>query len=401
MPILEYTAKDAAGQTQKGVLEATDAKKAAEVLAGSELTPITIVEQKKALKPSIKIISRVSGKQLVAFTRQLATMVSAGLPLAQALRTLEVQSESAKLREAIGEMIRDVEGGSPFSVSLAKHPKIFSNVYINLVRVGEASGKLDVVLLNLADAVERSFEFKSKIRSAMVYPVMIMCAMVAVFGFLFVFVVPQLAEVYESFDAELPLQTRLVIAISELITQRGWLFALILASLYLSFHQFKKTRQGKIILAKFVLRLPVIGRLKKNIEVTEFTRTLGLLVQSGVPILQSLEISCESMSNILYIEGVRAAAKQVERGVSISAALANTTSFPPMLTQMVSVGEHTGKLDEVLKRLSDFLQRETDTAVDGLATALEPIILIALGAMVGFIVMAIVMPIYNLTSSFG
>lgn len=400
MPILKYTAKNAQGQTQTGSLEAADAKKAAEFLAGSQLTPISIEEQKPALNLLGKLFSRVSGKQLVAFTRQLATMVSAGLPLAQALHTLEVQTESETLKKAIEEIVRDVEGGSPFSASLAKHPKIFSTVYINLVRVGEASGKLDTVMLNLADAVERSYEFKSKVRSAMVYPVMIMCAMVGVFGFLFVFVVPQLEDIYKSFNAVLPFQTRVVIAISHLMLQRGWLFLLIMASVMISYRQFKKTYQGRVILAKIGLRLPVLGKLRKNIEITEFTRTLGLLVQSGVPILQSLEISCESMTNIIYIEGVRSAAKQVERGVSISAALSNTTSFPPMLTQMVSVGEHTGKLDDVLRRLSEFLQRETDASVAGLATALEPIILIGLGAMVGFIVMAIVMPIYNLTSSF-
>lgn len=400
MPILNYTAKTEEGKTEKGVIDASSAKKAAEVLAGSELTPITITEQKHKLNLLERISGRVSGKQLVGFTRQLATMVSAGLPLASALRTLESQTESETLRSAIEEVVRDVEGGAPLSNSLGKHEKIFSRVYINLVKVGEASGKLDSVLLNLAEAVERSYEFKTKMRSAMIYPMMIMITMLVVFAFLFIFVVPQLAEVYKSFNAELPLQTRFVIALSELITKKGWLFLLMMFGAFVGFRQFKKSKAGAYALAKFSLRIPVLGGLKKNIEITEFTRTLGLLVESGVPILQSMEIATDSMSNIVYKDGVRAATSQVERGVSIAVALSSTTSFPPMLTQMISVGERTGKLDEVLKKLSEFLQKETDAAVENLATALEPLILMILGAMVGFLVMSIVLPIYNLTSGF-
>ena len=400
MTILRYTAKNAAGVTQKGTIDALDPKKAAEAMIANGLTPITISEQGQSVSLIDRLRGHVSGKQIVGFTRQLATMVSAGLPLSQALETLESQCENETLRKALSDILRDVEGGSPFSVSLAKHDLIFSKVYINLVKVGEASGKLDSVLLNLAEAVERSYEFKAKVRGAMIYPVMIMVVMLAVFAFMFIFVVPQLAEIYKSFDAELPIQTKFVITISELVTKKGWLFVLISLTAQVSFFQFKKTQTGRHGLARLALAFPILGKLHKNIEITEFTRTLGLLVQSGVPILQSLEISTDSMSNSIYIEGVRNATKQVERGVSISVALSNTTEFPPMLTQMISVGEHTGKLDEVLKKLSEFLQRETDSSVANLTTALEPMILLILGAMVGFLVMSIVMPIYNLTSGF-
>ncbi len=400
MPVLTYTAKDQQGQLKKGTVEALDPKKAAEVLAGSELTPITIKEQKTRFSLREKLGGGVSGKQLVAFTRQLATMVSAGLPLPQSLQTLETQTDSERLREVIADLVRAVEGGSPLSLGMEKHSKVFSPVYVNLVKVGEASGKLDTVLLNLADTVEKSYDFKSKVRTAMVYPTMIMLTMLVVFTFLFVFVVPQLAQIYENFERELPIQTKLVIAISDLLTQRGWLVILLLIMGVVSFVQFKKTELGKYFLARLGLKFPIIGHLRQNVEITEFTRTLGLLVQSGVPILQAMEIATQSMNNLLFREGVLNATKQVERGVSIAVALSNTTTFPPMVTQMIGVGERTGKLDEVLRRLSEFLQKETNASVDNLATALEPIILVVLGAMVGFLVMSIILPIYDLTSSF-
>ena len=400
MPTLIYTAKDAQGNTKKGTIEALDDARAAKALAELGLTPISI-QHKKALTARLRqLTGRVSGKTLAGFTRQLATMVAAGLPLTQALSTLESQSDNDTLRSILQDVVRDVEGGSPLSTSLQKHPKVFSSVYVNLVRVGEASGQLDKVLVNLATAVERSYEFRAKIRTAMIYPVMILVTMTVVFAFLFIFVVPQLAEVYESFDADLPLQTKFVLFLSDLMVHRGWILLILIGAGIYGFRMFQRSDVGKHLLARLALKMPVLGNLRKNIEVTEFTRTLGLLVQSGVPILQSLEIATESMRNVVYKEGARAATKQVERGVSIAVALNNSTAFPPMLTQMISVGEQTGKLDEVLNKLSDFLQKETDQTVENLSTALEPIILIALGAMVGFLVMSIVLPIYNLTSSF-
>lgn len=400
MPTFIYTAKDAKGLTQKGSIDASSAKKVAELLAQNLLIPISIDEKKVRKTPFDTFFQRVSGRVLAGFTRQFATMVSAGLPITQALQTLAAQTDNQTLRRVLDQVVADIEGGAPLSVSLSKHPNLFSSVYINLVRVGEASGKLDQVLINLAEAVERSYEFRARVKSAMIYPFMIVIVMIAVFGFLFIFVVPKLKEVYESFNATLPFQTRLVIAISDLMVQRGWLFLLMVGGAYYGIHVFKKTPKGRIFFATLALKLPVLGTLRKNIEVTEFTRTLGLLVQSGVPILQSLEIATESVTNAVYKDGILAATKQVERGVSLSVALSTTTKFPPMLIQMVNVGEQTGKLDDVLSKLSAFLQKETDSLVQNLSTALEPIILVSLGAMVGFLVMSIILPIYNLTSSF-
>lgn len=396
MPIFKYTAKDSDGITKEGVLEAESKIKAAEILSSTKLTPITILEDKKRI--NLKFLSGVKGSDLVTFTRQLATMVTSGLPLSQAMQTLQLQTSSDKLKEVLRAIRSEIEAGSSLSQALEQHPDVFSPLYVNLVRVGEASGKLDQVLNNLADSVERSYTFRSNLRAAMIYPALVTVTMIGVFIFLVTFVVPQLAQVYESFDADLPLQTRLIIAISDLFVKRWWLVLIVSAVVVFSFLRFRKTESGKRILAKISLKLPVFGNLLKEIEVTEFTRTLGLLVGSGVPILESLEIVSGSMRNLIYQEQVVLSAKQVEKGISVGVALSSVTDFPPMLTQMVSVGEETGKLDEVLTRLADFMQSEVDLKVKNLSAAIEPIILVALGAMVGFLVISIVLPIYQLTS---
>lgn len=402
MPLFRYTAKDKAGKTRTGTIETVSKEKAARTLEEHDLIPIGIVPERGFLSlfRLLDKIKRVSGGELVVFTRQLATMVGSGLPLSSALQTLEVQTENDKVRQILEDSRLEVEGGAPLSVSFAKHPELFSNVYTNLIKVGETSGQLDKVLVRLAENLEKQQDFKNKIKSAMIYPVLILFALTGVFILMMVYVVPKLAEVYTSFDAELPPATRLIIAISELFTKRLWFMALIVAALIFGFKQFKKTEQGKYFLARLTFKMPILGKLKKDIDVTEFTRTFGLLISSGVPIMQSLEIVSDSMSNVLYKDSLKSASRQVERGIALAVPLANDPNFPPMLTQMIAVGEETGKLDEVLFRLADFMEAQTDSAVKGLSTALEPIILVILGVMVAFLVLSIVMPIYNLTSTF-
>jgi len=402
MPLFRYSAKDKKGATRTGTVEALNKEKAARVLEDHELIPISIVPEAKgfALSKLTKGFQKVSGSELVVFTQQLATMVGAGLPLAQSLQTLEVQSDNPKMRQVLAESRQDVEGGTPLSEAFAKHPELFTHVYTNLIKVGETSGQLDKVLLRLSQNLEKQQEFKSKVKGAMVYPILILVAMVGVFVLLMVYVVPNLAEVYKSFDAELPPTTKLIIAISDLLTKRLWLFIVMIVAFVFVFMRFKNTTRGEYFFARLVFKMPIMGRLQKNIDVTEFTRTFGLLISSGVPIMQALEIVSDSMSNVLYQDSLRNAAKQVEKGVALGVPLANDPNFPPMLTQMVSVGEETGKLDEILFRLADFMEMQTDSSIKGLTTALEPIILVLLGGMVAFLVLSIVMPIYNLTSSF-
>src|SRR3989344_6740075 len=286
MPIFNYIAKDIHAKTIGGTLEATDSAKASELLLSNSLTPVSITPVHVKSKFKIQILfERISQKQLMVFTRQISTMVGAGLPLTQTLKTLELQTENPTLKSIVKTLTIDIESGSPMSAGLEKFPRYFSPIYINLVRAGEASGKLDTVMLKLADQVERSYEFKQKVRTALVYPVLVIITMVIVVTGLLVFVVPQMKTIYESFNAELPYQTKFIIALSDFISHRFWVLGILIAIFIFGYKKFKKTPAGEQFLAKLSLRMPITGKVRQGVDITEFSRTLGLLVASGVPIL--------------------------------------------------------------------------------------------------------------------
>ena len=397
--IYAYTAKDVSGKTKNGFIEAASTDQAAEILRSRRLVPTEIKEkQTNTLALLSQRLRGVSEKEKTIFTRQLATMVAAGLPLARALGILSAQTRNSRFREILSASLRDVQAGTPLSSSLEKQEGIFSRVYISLVRAGEASGALDSILLRLAENQEKRREFLGRTKGALIYPAIVVIGMGGVFVMMMVFVIPKLMDMYKDLGAELPLPTRIMIGVSRIFTDFWWALLLIAGAAAFGFWRFSQTDQGRHLLARAILRLPIVGPISTQSQLAEVTRTLGLLIQSGVPILTALEISKGAVSNVLYLEAIERAAVSVEKGAPLSATLKNDPLFPASLGQMVEVGEETGKVDEVLAKISTFFESEVDQAVNNLSVALEPIIMVLLGVMVGFLILSVILPIYSLTS---
>jgi type IV pilus assembly protein PilC len=327
-------------------------------------------------------------------------MITAGLPLTDGLRILEQQSKPA-IQKLLADLIRDIEGGNSFGDALEKHPDLFDRVFIQLVRAGEAGGVLDEILARLADNLEKAKDFRSKTRGALIYPVIVLIAMAIVGAIMMIFVIPKLTEMYADFGADLPLATQLLISISNFFVNFWWLMIAAIVGGIFGIQAWYKTDQGLHYIDKMKLQIPIMGQLRRKIILTEFSRTMSLLLAAGVSLLEGLAITTKAVDNVLYRDALEQAADQVEKGVSLGQAIsAYDEIFPPILYQMIAVGEETGKLDEVLMKLADYFQSETEQEIKNLTTALEPIIMIVLGLMVGVMVIAIIMPIYNLTSQF-
>jgi type IV pilus assembly protein PilC len=396
-----YKAKNKEGKTVKGAIEAIDEKQAAVILRGKGLVlfslKLTRVDVFKTV--SSKLLHRIGLGEVTTFTRQLSTMITAGLTVADALRILKEQS-SQSLTAVIDDVLREVEGGSTLAAALEKHHEIFNDVYVALVRAGEAAGVLDEVLNRLAENLEKQKEFKSKVKGAMIYPMVIVVGMVIVGTIMMIFVIPKLLSLYQEFGTELPLPTKILISISDLATRFWWITLIIVGVAIFSFRSFQKTPLGKKKIDQLKLQLPIFGGLQKMTILTEVTRTLGLLVSTGISIIDGLNIVARAANNLVYLEELQFAAKQVERGLPLGGTLAEFEEFPPVVPHMISVGEETGKLDEVLTKLSHYFESESEEMVKGLTTAIEPLIMVVLGLGVGFLIISVILPIYNLTTSF-
>lgn len=400
MALFAYSAKNDHGEPVKGKVEAQTKQQAVAALRGRNLLVISIRPVSEESFAILKtLMFGIKADDVVNLTRQLSTMITAGLPLTQALAILEQQGKPALIK-VVGQVKADIEGGSTFAAALAKHPKVFSRVYIQLVRAGETGGVLDEVLLRLADNMEKDKEFRAKTKGALIYPVIVVIAMIIVAMVMMIFVIPKLTEMYKDFGADLPLATQLLIDTSTLVSRFWWLLGVFGAAGVMFFRSWGKTHAGQVAIDSFLLRMPVFGVLRQKAMLTELTRTLALLLGAGISLLQALEIVSDSANNILYREALADIAKQVEKGISLAQAVGVHAIFPPLLYQMVAVGEETGKLDDVLMKLSAYFQSESEHAIKNLTTALEPIIMIVLGLGVGLMVIAIIMPIYNLTSQF-
>ncbi len=400
MALFAYTAKNNHGEHVKGKVEAQTKAQAVAALRGRELLVINVHPVSEESFAAIKsIMFGIKADDVVNLTRQMSTMITAGLPLTQALSILEQQGKPALLK-VIGQVKADIEGGSTFAASLAKHPTVFSRVYIQLVRAGETGGVLDEVLLRLADNMEKDKEFRAKTKGALIYPVIVLIAMVVVAMVMMIFVIPKLTEMYKDFGADLPLATQILIDISSFTANFWWVLVAAAVGAGMFVRSWGKTRPGQLAIDSMLLKMPVFGTLRQKAVLTELSRTLALLLSAGISLLQALEIVSEAANNILYRDALGTIAKQVEKGISLAQAVSAHPIFPPLLYQMISVGEETGKLDDVLLKLSTYYQSESEHAIKNLTTALEPIIMIVLGVGVGLMVVAIIMPIYNLTSQF-
>ncbi len=399
MNIYQYKGKTKKNETIVGKIEANDVHEASAALRERGLFVVSVTQYEESSILRLLKFSRVSETDVVNFTRQLSTMITAGLPLTDALVILQTQSPPA-MQKIIDVIRRDVEGGSTLAKSLEKHPKIFTRVYVALIRAGESAGVLDKVLARLADTLEKQKEFKSKTKGALIYPGIVMIAMGVVGFIMMVFVIPKLTAMYKDFGAQLPVPTLILISVSNFVSQFWYLVILGVIGGVFAFRAYQKTPQGKLKIDNFRLTMPIFGPIITKTTLVEMTRTLALLISAGISLLTALEIVLGAMDNQVFRNALEKVSKAVEKGQSFSAALARGPEFPILMNQMVSVGEETGKLDEVLLKLSAYFESESETAVKGLTTAMEPLIMIVLGIGVGFLIIAIIMPIYNLTNQF-
>lgn len=399
MAIFAYSAKDLQGAYHKGEIEASEEKIAVTILRRKRLIIISLKikhdQKKKLLAP---LLDKVSSNDLVVMTRQLATMISAGLVLSEALDVLSEQ-QNKTLREVLEKVSADVKGGLDFATALEKHPDVFPRLYINLVRVGELSGKLDIVLLQLATHLEKDREFKAKVKGAMIYPIIVVAMMFLVMLIMIFFVMPRLISLYKQSNIELPLPTKIMITTSTLTINFWWLELLIVIGLVITFRWALKNPAFKSRFDAKILTLPIVGRIISIIILTNFTHTFALLIAAGIPILDSIKFSQDIVSNLAYKMALQVSYAGVERGLTFSSQLLAQPVFPKLVGQMIKTGEDTGKLDEVMSKVADYYESETENALKNLTTLIEPIILLILGVGVALLVLSIILPIYKLTTN--
>ncbi len=426
MPKFSYVAMDTHGKETKGTLEVASQNEAIARVKEMNLFPTKIVEvdkvkekgdkkakpavgakpKKKGVNLNIKIpglSGKVKSKVLTTFTRQLATLVDAGLPLLRGLRVLENQERNPTLKGIISELALAIEGGSTFSEALAQHPKVFNRLFVNMVKAGELGGVLEVVLNRLAEFMEKAQKIKGKVVSAMFYPVAVLIVATAILLILMVKVVPKFQEVFQGLaeGAQLPAFTRLVMAISNSIKDNILYTSAVLAVVVVVFVLFKRTKFGRYAWDKFKLKVPVIGPVVSKVAISRFTRTLGTLVSSGVPILQALTIVKETAGNVIISNAVSSVHESVKEGETITAPLETSGVFPPMVISMVDVGEQTGALPEMLLKIADNYDEEVDNAVAAMTSLLEPIMIVCLAVIVGSIVIAMFLPLIALMQGIG
>ncbi len=394
-----YEARARTGETRKGIMEAESVEAVQNRLKAQNLAPVKV--KKKPKEIHINIGSPVSDKELVVFTRQFATMIDAGLPLVQCLDILSAQGDNKQFNKILKEVKGYVEQGGTFSEALRKHPKVFDELYVNLVAAGEMGGILDTILTRLAVYIEKRVKLKSQIRGALVYPSVIAFVAVLVVFVLLTWVIPAFQAMFEDFGGEnaLPGITRLVIAISEGFVGNLIWIVLVGGGAFVGIVASYRTPGGKEFWHRFLLTVPILGPVMRKIAVARFTRTLGTLLSSGVPILDAMTIVAKSAGNVVIEKAINGTADRIREGRTMADPLMESKVFPPMVVQMIGVGEQTGALDQMLNKIADFYEDEVDVAVAALTSMLEPIMLVVVGGIVGFIMIAMYMPIFDLAGN--
>jgi len=399
MPFYNYIAINNECEEVEGVVDSADSDVALDTLTGQGLLVLSIKDRnaQAGMSMEISIFQHVKTKDVVIFSRQLAVMVSATMPVVQSLRILVNQIESVAFKIIISEVADAVDGGSRLSEAFAKHPKVFSQFYVSMIKSGETAGKIDEVLNYLADQQEKDFDLISKTRGAMIYPAFIILALVIVGFIMMVFVVPKLTEVIAESGAELPTTTKMLIATSDFMKAYWWIFIGGAVGGFFGLRYYRKTGAGRKQTDYILLKTPIFGPLIfQKLYLVRFTRSLSTLISGGVSLTEALKITSEVVGNEVYKDIVNRTIKEVEEGNSIATVFLNSSVVPNMVSQMLAVGEQTGRLDTVLNKLSEFYAREVDNAVGNLVTIIEPVILMVMGVAVGVMVSAILMPMYNL-----
>ena len=397
-----YKARDKQGIVKIGEVVAADQSRAEQLLAENSLIIIALEEKPEDLWERINPFGKsVKNKDLVLFSRQLATLISARVPIIQALRILEEQVNNPYLLRITRDLITSVENGESLSLAMVKHDKVFGNVYISLVKSGEVSGSLDKSLVYLAEQLEKDYELRSKVKSAMTYPIFVLSALVVVGVLMFKFVLPKLTSVLEEQGGQLPPISVALVAFTHFFDKFWWLVLLLLASLILSVKFYVATRAGRYQWDRLKIHLPIIGNIFQRIYLARFARNLSTLVIGGIPIIKALQIVSDIINNVIYRDIILDTVSKISAGKSISEGLSGHPEFPSIVTQMVKVGEQTAQLDDIMAKLAMFYEKEVDAKISTLATLLEPIIMVILGIGVGLLVAGILMPIYNMASTVG
>lgn len=394
-----YTAKDATGKSVKGVVEAETEGAAAKLLLEQSMTPLDIKPENESNSLFGRLTGRIKVKDKILFTRQLATLINAGLPLTQSLRTVTEQTNSKQLALVVNKVIASVEGGVSFSESLAQHPKVFNDVYVALVAAGESSGTLDEALERIATQQEKDADMISKVRGALVYPIIVTLVIVAVVVFLLTTVVPQIELLYQDFDKELPFLTAILIGIAKFIIGFWWLIVMGVGGLIFFGSRWVQTQPGEAFADKFKMKVPLFGDLFMKLYMARFCRTGQTLMASGVPMLQMLSITARAVDNVHVETAIARASEKVKGGKALSVALkAETETFLPLVPQMLRVGEQSGSIDTMMDKAASYYEDELDNKIKTISTTIEPVLMILLAIVVGGIVLAILVPVYNLAS---
>ena len=397
MPVFNYTARTLTGELQSGSIDLPSENEVVAHLRKNRMIVVKVQQAPKDIK--ISFGGGVSTHDIVIFTRQFATMINSGLPLVQALDILAEQTENPKLKEVTKAVVYDVESGHTLADALRKHPKAFSDLYVNMVAAGEAGGILDTILLRLATFMEKNDVLVRKVKGAMIYPSVIfsvagLCVMV-----LLIFVIPVFQQMFSSIGQQLPMPTRIVIGMSDILKNFWWLIGGAIAAIVFGLRRYYATPTGRLNLDKVLLAMPVLGDVIRKSSVSRFTRTLGTLIASGVSILDGLEITAKTAGNRVIHDAVMESRNSIAGGETIAAPLQKSKVFPPMVISMIAVGEQTGGLDEMLSKIADFYDEEVDAAVENLLAAMEPIMIVFLGGIVGGMIVAMYLPIFSMINT--
>ncbi len=402
MPIYRYTGKTKKGRVLKGELEASDERIARIQLKRRNIEVTKLKQKPKDIFENISFMQpKVTNKDIVIFTRQFSTMIDAGLPLVQGLNILADQTENKTFKRILKQVTKDVEGGSTLADALGKHPRVFDSLFVNLVAAGEVGGILDTILQRLATYIEKAEKLKAQIKSAMAYPIVVLSIALLVIAVIMIFVIPVFQDMFSGFGKALPAPTLVVIAMSD-FTKGNWYFIFggMLTFVWI-FRRYSRTSSGRRTIDSISLNLPVLGELIRKVAIARFTRTLGTMISSGVPILDALEITAKTAGNVIVEEVIFDARSSIAEGQTVAEPLSESAIFPGMVTQMISVGESTGALDAMLEKIADFYDDEVDAAVSAMTSMLEPLMILFLGGSVGGLVIAMYLPIFQMAGGVG
>jgi len=399
LPLFEYKGKTLGGAAVSGELKAKSKADLQRILRSNKILITSI--GRKSSQINLRLRRRIKKIHISRFTRQFATMIGAGLPMVQCLEILAQQSESPELREVIGKVKQSVQSGSTLADALSRHKKAFDDLYVSMVDAGEIGGALDQILLRLATYREKADALVRKVRGALVYPAVIVTVAIGVTFIMLTYIVPVFAKMFEGLGAELPAPTQMVLKLSAFLRNNILTGAILLILLCVFYRWYSRTNKGRLLIDKFKLKAPLLGSLLRKTAISRFTRTLGTLISSGVSILDALEITAKTAGNRVIQDAIKRSVVSIAEGETITHPLKETGVFPPMVTQMISVGEKTGGLDDMLQKIADFYDEEVDAAVAALTSIIEPVIIVVMGAVIGGILIAMYLPMFDIIGKIG